>query len=206
MSGDVRLPDTVRTIPEALGWWAKRTPDAPALETLGAGTVSYAQLWQGVRRLRSQLHALGIGRGARVAVLVADEFSLAVILLAVISAATAVPLDPSLTTLELERLLAQLDVDALLRSERNSGPNRPRAGAIPTVFVRGTDASRIDGLRLDGHLHGRMPDRPAPAAGDIATVYHTSGTTGTPRPAPHTQATLMIWGQASVRDFGLTSR
>ncbi|MGH2617958.1 MAG: AMP-binding protein, partial [Thermomicrobiales bacterium] len=72
MSGGVRLPDTIQTIPQALAFWAQHTPDAPAFIVPGRPEITYGALWREVRRLGQSLNRAGIGRRDRVVLLLPE--------------------------------------------------------------------------------------------------------------------------------------
>ena len=206
MTANERIPETIRTLPRAIAWWAQRTPDAPAIEAPGWEPVPYARLWQTIRRLRSQLHAAGIGRGTRLALVLPDGLPLTLVSLAAISTATAATLDFDLQAPELERLLAQLRVDALLTSDSGDPPGRPSVGSPRTLTVHGTGGPRVEDVHLVGQPSPEPVDRSWPRAEDTAHLFHTSGTTGAPRPVPHIHDSYMVWAHASVRAFDLSPR
>jgi acyl-coenzyme A synthetase/AMP-(fatty) acid ligase len=201
-----RLPESVRTLPEAIAWWARRTPDALALETPGWESVTYARLWDAIVRLRAGLHAAGIGRGARLALCLPDGLPLTLLSLAAIATATAAPLDADLPAPERERVLARLPVDTLLTSGPGSAPGHPSSGMLRTLTVHGAGGPRIEDVRIVGEPGPGPVDRSWPRAGDVAYVFHTSGTTGEPRPVAHIHDAYMAWAHPTVRAFGLSPR
>ena len=150
MTDDERLPETIRTLPRAIAWWAQRTPHAPALEAPGWKSASYAQLRQTIDRLRSELHAAGIGRGMRVALLLPDGLPLTLVSLAAISTATAATLDAELREPERDQLLAQLRIDALITSNPVNVPGRSGSGPTRILAVHGTGGPRIEDVHVVG--------------------------------------------------------
>ncbi|MGH3991689.1 MAG: AMP-binding protein, partial [Pseudonocardiaceae bacterium] len=109
MSADLRLPDSIRTIPEALAFWAEQTPDAPALIVAGGATVTYDALWRDARRLAESLAQCGVVRHDRLALLVPEGPALALALLGTMAAAIAVPLHATLAVPEVRDALRRLD-------------------------------------------------------------------------------------------------
>jgi acyl-CoA synthetase (AMP-forming)/AMP-acid ligase II len=206
MTTEERVPESVRTLPEAIAWWARRTPDALALEAPGWEPVTYARLWEAIGRLRAQLHAAGIGRGTRVALCLPNGLPLTLLSLAAIATATVAPLDAELPEPERERLLGQLRIDALITSSRRSAPARPGSGGFRTLTVHGTGGPRVADVRVAGEPGPGPVDRSWPRSDDIAYLFHTSGTTGEPRPVAHTHDAYMAWAHATVRDFALSPR
>jgi len=200
------LPETVRTFPEAIAWWAQQTPDALAIEAPGWEPVSYSRLWQTICRLRSELHATGIGRGRRLALVLPDGLPLTLISLAGVSTATAAVLDPDLRQPEGERLLAHLGVDALVSSELETVPGHPGSSSPRTLIAHGTSGPRVEDVHVVGEPRIEPVDRSWPRAEDTAHLFHTSGTTGEPRLVPHIHDSYMTWAHASVRAFHLSPR
>jgi acyl-CoA synthetase (AMP-forming)/AMP-acid ligase II len=204
MTENERLPETIRTLPQAIAWWAERTPDAPALEAPGWEPVPYARLWQTIGRLRSQLHGAGIGRGTRLALFLPDGLPLTLLSLAAISTATAATLDYDLREPERERLLAQLRIDALLTSNAGNASGRSEFNSPRTLTVHGTTGPRVEDVHVEVQPGPESLDRSWPRAEDTAQLFHTSGTTGEPRLVPKIHDSYMTWAHASVRAFDLS--
>jgi acyl-CoA synthetase (AMP-forming)/AMP-acid ligase II len=100
---DLALPDDIASIPEALRFWAARTPDAPALIGDAGQVLTHRALYDAVCRISSRLRGFGVQSGGRVVLLVPAGFDGEVVLLATMSAAVAVPLISTATMYELKR-------------------------------------------------------------------------------------------------------
>jgi oxalate---CoA ligase len=202
MSSD-RLPDTVQTIPEALAFWAARFPDAPALIVPGRPPVTYADLWRRASALAESLNRAGVGRGARVVLLVPDGRDLAIALLGTMSAATAIPINANLTATELDAALRDLQAAAavvvppLLPATREC---LARHG-VPICELRTGGGPNERSLACEPARSPHRGSRPRP--GDAALVLLTSGTTGTPKRVPATHRWLVVDGRARRDLFGL---
>jgi oxalate---CoA ligase len=197
------LPEIIHTLPDAIAWWAARTPDALALEATGWEPASYRVLWQTICRLRRELQAAGIGRGNRLALLVPDGLPLAVAALAAAATAVVAPIDPGLRALHRDRVLANLGVDALLTSLAGIGDERFGSPTPWMLMLHGSEERSVAALRVTGQPAGVAADRSPPQPADTAYIFHTSGTTGEPRPVAHRHDTYLAWARASVHTFGI---
>src|SRR5688500_9378891 len=85
-------PDTIRSIPEALTFWANQTPDAVALLAPCREPATYRDLHEAVDSLANELRARGLYRQDGIALLLPEGPELCVLLLATIAAGIVVPL------------------------------------------------------------------------------------------------------------------
>ncbi|MFN8589814.1 MAG: AMP-binding protein [Thermomicrobiales bacterium] len=198
-----RLPDTVCSIPDALAYWAERTPDAPALVIPGQPAFTYAALARRTRAIAAALYHSGVGRGGRVVVLVPDGPDLAIALLGVSAAATAIPLAANLTAAELDSALRDLAAVAVV-----VGP--PLTPGIHDCLTRhGLPVISLDAdedpdvLPRSGETQRSPCGEAGPDADDIALVLRTSGTTGGAKLVPATHRWLVGEGRARRDLFGL---
>jgi acyl-CoA synthetase (AMP-forming)/AMP-acid ligase II len=95
MSDELLLPETIETVPEALIFWAERTPNAPALRSASGRELSHGELHQAIDRISNRLLALEIERQQRVALILPAGFDMCVALLGTMAAAVAMPLNPA---------------------------------------------------------------------------------------------------------------
>jgi acyl-coenzyme A synthetase/AMP-(fatty) acid ligase len=94
----------------------------------------------------------------------------------------------------------------VLTSGPGSALDRPSRGRPRTLTVHGAGGPRIEDVRIVGEPGPGPVDRSWPRVGDVAYVFHTSGTTGEPRPVAHVHDTYMAWAHPTVRAFGLSPR
>ena len=93
-------------------------PQSPAIVMSKDDVLTYGALGAQIAAFGADLRANGIGRSAKVAVMLPDGPELAVALVATACHAVAVPLNPKLTATELDNLFATLRIDAMVISNR----------------------------------------------------------------------------------------
>ena len=189
-------PDAPASLAAVLAQHARQTPAAPAILAPGRPALSYRGLADEITRIGVVLAAAGLRRGARVALVMPQGPDLAVALLGVACAATALPLDPTAPRPELERLLAAARVDALIVLPGGSRPAREAA-----------DALGLRVLTLDAGAGARAGAETGetPRAEHVAVVLHTSGTTARPKRVPLTHANLLASAHGHGRALALTA-
>ncbi|WP_166654424.1 condensation domain-containing protein, partial [Tahibacter aquaticus] len=152
---------------------AQRTPQAVAVRC-GAQQLSYAQLDARANRLAHALLARGLGRGARVGLLLDRSAELMIALLGVLkSGAAYVMLDQRQTPERLQAILADAAIGLVLLDSRRSN-----------LLLSGVDVLHLDAAATAvDWLAEQASTDPAVvvAAEDSAYVLYTSGSTGTPK-------------------------
>lgn len=163
--------------PKALGrFLVTRDPAAEALVTPTA-RLTYGELLQRAMDAAGGLHALGIGRGDHVAVLMGnDEHWLAAFYGAALLGAATVPVNTRFKAAELEYCLARADCKAIVYAPR---------------FLNNDYEAMLAGIRprLPKLAHavraGELEPGPLPAAKaspeDLLLIQFTSGTTAYPK-------------------------
>ncbi|MFC8490310.1 amino acid adenylation domain-containing protein [Streptomyces sp. NPDC057235] len=199
-----RRPLPSLTVPEAVGEWAARTPDAPAVRDPRT-TLTYAELHARADALARVLRERGAGRGALVALAVPASVDTAVAMLAVLRAGAAyVPVDPEYPHARIRQMLDDARPALLLTG--TDVPAGIPTGGIPRLSlddpaVRAADpgARTTDpGVSAPGPAaHASGPGGPiASHPADAAYVIYTSGSTGRPKGVvvPHgALANHMAW-------------
>jgi fatty-acyl-CoA synthase len=196
----------------AAGLW----PDRVALSVLPDGDRweqpserSFAELLADVHRYANLFHALGVRRTDGVALLAPNCDELITATLAAELAGIAAPINSGLSAEHIVELLRRSGARVLVAAGPDLAPevwdnarSLAHQAGIETLLALGpTGASaaraeldKVDGLRI-GHLSvmaaeqrpGRFRGQP-PSATDLAALFHTGGTTGTPKLAAHTHA------------------
>lgn len=210
----------VSTLSHVLLHQATRRPDAVAVYYQNSG-VTFADLESGSRSLARALSGLGVARGDRVAVWLPNVPAWHLCLLACAQlGATVVAINTRFRSAELSHILGTAeprvvvfwpgfhgidfvsilgDCDrsalaatrAFLRYSETDDDRTDRMRGIPAHDFR----RAIEGPGLDPGQHARDPE-------DGCVIFTTSGTTGTPKLALHTQASITGHAFDTVRAFG----
>lgn len=169
--------------------FAPDRPEKPALEVLGRDQSqkwTYAQLAAAVRGTGTGLLAAGLRPGDIVMMRLGNTVDFPVAYLGAIAAGLVpVPTSSQLTAPETAKMIAELDVAAVLRDPSVACADHPKQITLPELTAM-RDLSPCDYDMGD-------PDR-------MAYVVYTSGTSGSPRAVAH--AHRAIWArQMMVRDW-----
>ncbi len=184
------------TIIHAIEANARRAPDRIAL-IVGERQLNNTQYRAAIGGMAQHLQSLG-AKGRAVAVCMGNGMEAAVALLGAMAAgALAAPVNPNYTQAELRPMLK--DVGPHIVCCDPALADRVRALAaelgIVHVVVMGAGALTIDAWAATPDLG--LP-APLPAPGDPSVMFFTGGTTGIPKGAEHTHATLMAYVCATV--------
>lgn len=195
------------TIADLLARQAAAYGDLPALLAPDRPTLTYRELAERVGDVRAALRASGLRRADRVALVLPDPAELAVVLLAVMSSMTAVPLDHNCRPQELNRYLTSSRAGAVLLGP---GADDALSSAARTTGlpVFGTDGDswpsavrQVSGPPVTGTDTADGPVRPT----DDALIFHTSGTTGAQKVVPLSQAAVCLSAGNIAAGLELTS-
>lgn len=170
---------------------------------------TYAELLSDVHRYANVFHALGVRRTDGVALLAPNCDELVTATLAAELAGLAAPINSGLSGEHIAELLRRSGARVLVAAGPDLAPavwESARELAVeagieallalsPTgVGPVETELVPIDGVRV-AHLSALAAEQPhdafvgeAPSATDLAALFHTGGTTGTPKLAAHTHA------------------
>jgi oxalate---CoA ligase len=180
--------------------FASHAEQSLALRAFGAEPMTYGELRHLCRSTEGALRAAGTGRADRVAIVLPNGPVMAVVFVAVASACSAAPLNPSYTEAEFAFYMADLGV-RLLMTDDPDGPAARAARSIgaPVVLVRA--AGSAGAFVLD------IPSGPcgSPASSnEEALVLHTSGTTARPKIVPLTQGNIAASARHIAASLALT--
>jgi fatty-acyl-CoA synthase len=195
---------------------ARLWPDRVALSVLPDGDRweqpterTFAELLADMHRYANVFHALGVRRTDGVALLAPNCDELITATLAAELAGIAAPINSGLSAEHIAALLRRSGARVLVAAGSDIAPavwDNARdialeAGIETLLALRPTGGSAaeaellpIDGVRVD-HLSALAAEQPhdrfvgePPTATDLAALFHTGGTTGTPKLAAHTHA------------------
>ena len=184
------------TIPQALAFWAARTPHAVALLAPGREAVTYRDLFQAVERLAGQLRARGLGRQDGIALLIPDGLDLCVGVLAAIAAGIAVPLAAPGPVSEHLQILTNPRVRALLIPSGGETPLPDPRGEVSALRLCRGAHGRVAELAIAGPALGEPVALRGPNLEEVALILRSSGTTGRPKLAPRTHRNVQAFCQA----------
>ncbi len=172
-------------------WLARRSSISPRAEAVvdGARRLDYAALEARCRRAAGLLRGAGVGKGDRVALLLANRSAyLEVVFAAARLGAIAVPINTRLAPPEVAQLLDDCRPAALLHETELAGlVDRALAAARQAPSFRGTVGGPDDPWEVAlGAAEPWSPVLPVSAEDPMILMY-TSGTTGAPKGAllPH---------------------
>ena len=192
-----RLPESVQTIPAALVFWAKLTPNATALRGIDSRELSFRALHDAVATVAGRLAALGLRPEERIALILPPGLETSLALLGAMAAATAAPFPAAATERELRRDLQRLQPRLLIAESLAATSAAVAASlAIPTLALDDLIASKRH-LAKGGTLPAVDPE-------SIAAILHTSGTTGLPKRVPRPHRTFVAGARAAQLCSNLT--
>ena len=173
---------------------ARGADAAPAIGAPGRPSLTYAGLRDLARRTVADLNRMGIGRNDRVAIVLPNGPEMAAAFIAIAAGATTAPLNPGYKAEEFAFYLGDLNARALVIQQGMDSPARAMAAerGIPIVeLVPGADGpAGAFTLAPPSGLAGTPAAPGAAAAGDVALVLHTSGTTSRPKIVPLRQVNI----------------
>jgi acyl-CoA synthetase (AMP-forming)/AMP-acid ligase II len=174
---------------------------APALGAPGRDWMDFGALRDLSVTVADALHAAGVGRGDRVAIVLPNGPEMAAAFVAVAQAAVTCPLNPAYRQEECAFYLSDLKARAVILTEGDDGPARAAAEelGLPVIGLVPGDGP-AGSFRLKAERASVAADRSAPEADDVALILHTSGTTSRPKIVPLLQSNLA----ASARHIGET--
>lgn len=207
------LPDsTYAVLRRAATYWPDRTavhvmPDAERWQH--PVSVTFAELLADVHRMANVLRHMGVNRQDTVALIAPNCAELIAATLAAQLAGAAAPINAALSIDHITELLHRSGARVLIAAGPDldascweTARHLAAAGVVDTVLLlapTGDTATGAESLDVDGVTVGSLSALAAdvdgshftgvlPSADDVAAVFHTGGTTGTPKLAAHTHA------------------
>ena len=183
-------------LPAMLHRHADAAPGRPALHYQGR-TFTYGKLWRRVERASAHLAASwGIRAGDRVGTLCMNhELQLVLLFACARVGAMFAPLNYRLAPAELRAIAAHAQLAVLFHDAAHEALARDAGGACRLAPLD----RLIDHPAPSGVIHAAVPDH-APLL-----LAYTSGTTGKPKSAVHTQAGLLANARASWWAHGMSA-
>ncbi len=193
------------TLGQAIRENAISHPDRAAIVSALFPPLSYRDLQFQLDEVRAQLRQGGFAYRARIGVLLPNGPEAILGIVAVACSAVAVPLDPRLTSAELNRSLEALCLDAIIVLQ----------GSIPALWCSAKqrsltiiEAARVKDGSLGLMLKAPIPASPAPdsepSSDEPAFILQSSGTTAQPKLVPFSHANMLASAARLKAWFGLT--
>ena len=185
---------------------AKSQPDALALRFHGRDSLTYAGLMDAIQTVQDTLHAAGLGRNDRIAVVHTNGPEMALLVMGILSCACCAPLNQKYTATEFEFYLADLNVKAVVVRAGLKSPIFEVCARlnIPIIELAANTQEPIGTLNFNFTKATTPAAAESPQAQDTALILHTSGTTSRPKIVPLTQFNLLCGAQNVVTSLRLT--
>lgn len=179
-----------------------RFASRPAILALDQSPLSFAELYGQIQSVRNQLQQAGVSPGHRVAVMVPQGPEQAVLCLAIMTCATCVPIDPALSPRELQALVNQSDIDALVTVPALLPISD--ALALPRwLLVAGERAGEAD-IQPEKTFRLEAPGGYSPGVNSApALILRTSGSTAAPKLVPLSEKNLLASAQNITASLGI---
>jgi fatty-acyl-CoA synthase len=188
-------------------WVSKRAQLYPERPFLKAGSLdlSNRDFQQRVDRTAGGLLRLGVGKGDRVAALMENGAAFLDLFFACAAiGAIFVPLNPHLTTAEIDPILADGRPAVLCYSQihREAAASLAIASQSPQALIRHDDTEGLHAAPIKTAAEMTEPIDP-PSENDPLVLMYTSGTTGRPKGALLTHRNLLFGAIHSLLAYGL---
>lgn len=173
-------PDRIAlsVLPDAIRW------DEPTDRT-------YGDLLTDVHKTANLLRDIGVGRNDAVALIAPNCDGLITATLAAQLAGIATPINGGLSPDHVAELVRRSGARVLIAAAAeldaaswDTAQHLANAGVVDTVLTLGPTGEIPTAQSYDGSAFSGKP----PASGDLAALFHTGGTTGSPKLAAHTHA------------------
>jgi len=193
------------TLGDAIRRNAHARPHHPAILSSRAAPLTYAALQGQLDEIRAQLRHAGFDHRAQLGVLLPNSPETVLCIVAVACSAVAVPLDPRLTSAELDQRFEILRLDAILvrRGSTSEGRKVAEHHGIPIIEVIPSDNGELR-LRLSTPAPGFTASTAEPELDAPAFILQTSGTTAQPKLIPFSHRNMLAAAARLQAWFNLT--
>ena len=176
---------------DTLGQLLARHPDdAPAIGAPTRPWLTFGGLRAQADATLAALHAAGIGRGDRVAIVLPNGPEMASAFVTIAQGATTAPLNPAYKLDEFDFYLTDLKARAIVLPMDYDGPalGAARSHGLVVLWLAFDPSAPAGSFTLHAESGdippGTAPDTAPATTDDIALILHTSGTTSRPKIVP----------------------
>jgi acyl-CoA synthetase (AMP-forming)/AMP-acid ligase II len=186
---------------------APHDPAAPALGAPGRDWLSYGDLRALSEQVKSVLHASGIGRGDRVAIILPNGPEMAAAFVTIAQTAVTAPLNPAYREDEFSFYLEDLRAKAVVLQSGDTGPAFDAASklGLAILWLNPVPDAPAGQFVLQSVAATATADIAKPTPDDIALILHTSGTTSRPKIVPLLQSNVAASAAHIRASLDLTS-
>ena len=187
---------------------ASHPDDAQAIGAPGRDWLSYGGLRAQTQTVADALHACGVGRGDRVAIVLPNGPEMAVAFVSVAQVATTAPLNPAYREDEFAFYLEDLKAKAIIVEAGYDGPALAAAKRFGLTVLRLSvaDGAPAGAFDLTAEGSAGQADTAAPTTDDVALILHTSGTTSRPKIVPLLQSNVAASARNIAASLDLTAQ
>lgn len=184
---------------------AQHHATSPAIGAPGRDWLTYGGLRELTSDVAGALHAMGVSRADRVAIVLPNGPEMATAFATVAQVATTAPLNPAYREDEYAFYLEDLKAKALLIEEGYDGPALAAATRLGMGVIRlcVPEGAAAGFFTLTSEMSGTA-STDAPTTDDVALILHTSGTTSRPKIVPLLQSNVAASAQNIAASLALT--
>jgi acyl-CoA synthetase (AMP-forming)/AMP-acid ligase II len=152
--------------------------EAVAIGDVMGRKITYGRLRERVHQVVASLNSVGYGRNDRIAIVMSNGLEMAVAILSLVAGFTVIPLNPQNTEQELEPIIADLGLKALVAEKGSDSPSKKvaRAHGIEVIEILKTNEEEAGSFILAGTSEKPSNDPDYARPDDLAHVLFTSGT------------------------------
>lgn len=198
------------TLADYLDYWARFRPGEEAI-VCGADRLTWAEYHRRASRVAAGLQTLGVRSGDRVAILLESGAAWATAFAAIVLAGgVIVPLNPRYGRFELRETEDDAECAAVIGARSAAEHLGDRfhfgAGAAEEIVLAPRLPAKAQALSFQDAIAAELPfDPPLRDPAAVAAIFYTSGTTGRPRGAMHTHASMQACALAHILGMKLDS-
>lgn len=194
------------TVGELVAQAARRHATRPAIvATNGDVVCTYEQLRDLTEHVSSALRRLGVGPGDEVLVMVPTAAEMLIAVLGSMNVGACVPMNPSYSAAELDRIIDVLQPAAAVVLDAMGGPIQQIIArrSLPVVRIAPGGSTMRGEIDHEPHL-GELEHVP-PLPDGVALVLHTAGTTAQPKQVPLTHSNVVTAARNVVASLQLVA-